>query len=440
MGCKQTSNKSIEKNENKGIIENKQILTKKKTLKDEKFVDEVKKAEIKTNANNSQNNISKSAEIKTKKIFDVYIIVPNDAERFKDLVLPSNTLCSKLLEEIEKRIVKNTEFLITSNGHFLKKFKSYEIGKLSNGSSEFVVDVKYLGLILPDSVVKAYNGIQYIGRPLTNPFDIVIYDKAKATIDFLDKPIGHGFNKLKAELNDLHVYCNGLNTLYISTYTNNNFYMVDLVKKTLGVNEMGMLFPRKLFSMIYIPENYIFMIGGKETRKVEYYDIVRDCFIEHSELEDFRLEPSLALVDHSYLYAFSGFDGNKKKLFNFEKINLSSSDKDWIGAEFVIEPEVNFNLSFFGIAYYSKDEILFIGGYSESEKNYLYNFRENKIQESRVQFIDIDFNEKFLLPLHDAFGGSIFPNCTINDINLVNFDSKRKSLDRIFFEFEKEAL
>jgi hypothetical protein len=442
MGCKQLSNKEggSEIIKAKGgilnSVENKQVITKKVTFREEitaggdKIITKV--VEKETIVNETSNGGGKNQQV-----YDIKILVPKEHDNFKDLVLPSNTRCSKLLEEIEKRMLSNTEFLITANGHFLKKYKQYELGQLSEGKNEFTINIRYLGLELPESIIKAYNRIQYIARPIYDPPNIVVYDKNNEDIFLLELDDDKSFSQLKRGLNDLHVYCNGLNALYISTQSDNSFYRVDLVNKNVKTLK-SMLYPRKLFSMIYIPNNYIFVVGGKETTKVECYDIVKNTFTDHSELEDIRLEPTLVLINHSFLYAFSGFDVNKKRMFNFEKINLASANSDWTSCEFT-NSDVRFTQSLFGAAYYNKNEIIFLGGLTDSGKNYIFNTKGETLYESDVAYKKIDFNEKFLLPLHTNYGGIIFPNfCSFADIHAIRFDNKK--MQAIRFDLVRESL
>jgi hypothetical protein len=443
MGNKQSSNKEGMSPTSKGgilnnTIDNKQTLMKKVTFKEEVISGEnkviTKVVEKETIINETQ--VKSDTQVKP---YDIKIVVPKEQDKFKDLVLPSNTRCSKLMEEIEKRMIVNTEFLITANGHFLKKYKNYELSKLNEGKDEFVINIRYLGLELPDSISTAYNRIQYIARPIYDPFNIVVYDKKKEDIFLLDPEESKVLNQLKSNLEDLHVYCNSLNTLYISTQTNNNFYCVDIINKTITVKERALLHPRKLFSMIYIPNTYIFIVGGKETTQVEYYDIKQNTFLEHSELEDIRLEPSLALINHSFLYAFSGFDVNKKRMYNFEKINLASADKDWIKCEFNIDPKVKFTQSLFAVSYLNKNEVIFLGGFKDDNKTFIFNFKEEKLYPSDVAYLKTDFSEKFLIPLNGKYGGIIFPNFS-SDIHVIRFDDKKKKMETIRFDFVKESL
>lgn len=108
-----------------------------------------------------------------------------------------------------------------------------------------------------------------IGKPFSNPFSIFTYIKKEKTLKFLK----FGRNINLDELNNYgpsSAYCNGNNILFISGGENNDgeyvdkFWIIDLI--TAEIESLNMV-PKKNHSMIAIPGNYIFIVGGhrKET-------------------------------------------------------------------------------------------------------------------------------------------------------------------------------
>ena len=56
--------------------------------------------------------------------------------------------------------------------------------------------------------------------------------------------------------------------------------------------------------MIYVPNKYIFIVGGSNTKSVELYDMEEKKITKDSELNELRCECTLFLVNNMYLYAF----------------------------------------------------------------------------------------------------------------------------------------
>ena len=113
-------------------------------------------------------------------------------------------------------------------------------------------------------------------------------------------------------VNQFSAYCNALNKLYISggELSNNiitdSFLSIDLtqVQQNIFVPTQLCNLRKKRYwhSMIYIPEKYIFIIGGPNEVDVELYDMEKNVSVIDSRLNTDRCEPSLILVNEKYLY------------------------------------------------------------------------------------------------------------------------------------------
>jgi hypothetical protein len=144
-------------------------------------------------------------------------------------------------------------------------------------------------------------------------------------------------------INEHTSYCNGANNFYVSGIgakgVSKIFYKIALNPSDLNACKIQYLsdMPNdlQLHSMIYVPDNYIFVTGGQTneenaTTKVYYYDIKNNTWALHSNMQRSRVENSLCLVNDEYLYSVFG---NKNDKTNDEKtierINLRSGERKW---------------------------------------------------------------------------------------------------------------
>ena len=106
----------------------------------------------------------------------------------------------------------------------------------------------------------------------------------------------------------------------------NDFFYIDLtnlnenkieIKELPNLNES-----RTWHSMIYIPDKYIFIVGGSNTKSVEIYNMESNTIKKDSELMEFRSECTLCLVNNSHLYAFCGFLIHQEFVTTIERCNL----------------------------------------------------------------------------------------------------------------------
>ena len=55
--------------------------------------------------------------------------------------------------------------------------------------------------------------------------------------------------------------------------------------------------------MIFIPNVYVFVIGGKEIKTVEYINIENKKKYLYEDIDEEMIEPSLIFVNDTFLYA-----------------------------------------------------------------------------------------------------------------------------------------
>jgi hypothetical protein len=254
-------------------------------------------------------------------------------------------------------------------------------------------------------------------------FGIITYDVKTNLIssyyyNIKDYPILNNINNFTA-------YCNAKGFLYFSggesEITNdldktslkyNDFFSLDLTTLTndkLEINELPNLNESRTWhSMIYVPNKYIFIVGGSNTKSVELYDIEEKKLTKDSELNEIRCECSLCLVNNMYLYAFFGFVLHQEYNNAIERCNLLKENRKWEYVNYEKSEGLDLKLSFFGISYFKDNELLLIGGNdNDSEKRYDYKYiisqnEEEKdiIKEFNCELTEnnVVFRDKLFLP------------------------------------------
>ena len=265
----------------------------------------------------------------------------------------------------------------------------------------------------------------YLGKLCFAPISLFVYDLQKKVFHIQNYKIEENNNLEK--LNSSSSYCNGDNKLFVSGGISNegeiidNLWIFDLINYDIEL--ISNLAPKNNHSLIYIPSNYIFLVGGND-EKVLYYDIQEKKIELWEELNKKRLEPALIQIN-DYLYVFDNVNKSGDNIeISFERTNLLASKPKFE----LITPQLSENISgsiipkFFGAAKESEESIIFLGGNILDEqddnkdiKNYKYNIIDNKIEFSEVPFVNIQLKEK-----------NFFNYNNKNDIYLILPDFYRK--------------
>ena len=275
---------------------------------------------------------------------------------------------------------------------------------------------------------------EIIGKPFSNPFTVFNYIKKEKAL----KVLKFGNNSKLNELDDYNsssAYCNGNNKLFISGGEKNKgeytekFWIIDLKTAEIESNDM---IPKKNHSMIIIPGNYVFIVGG-QTKQTFYFDLENSQFHGWKKLNKQRIEPALIVVDN-YLYCFDNMNSNFEDRLTFEKTNLNSSEHNWELLEPNM-PSIRMNQKYFGVVK-SNNDIIFIGGNLDIEneeenlterKNFKYNLNNNSIEESETNYINYNFKEKTFLKYNEK-------------ISYILPDFNRYHPEVMFYQKEKNAI
>ena len=370
-------------------------------------------------------------------------------------------------EQILSRILKDT-VNFNPNSDFEIEFENFKKVKADKKDIIFgdilrevfdnnipeIINMKYIkkGLDLPDDIIQAYiDNNKIIGNAIIdNPetFGIITYEANSNKISSYkykssDYSILNTFNNFTA-------YCNARNCLYFSGGENeqsndldktslkyNDFLYIDLSTLTedkLNVNELpNLIEARTWHSMIFVPNKYIFIIGGSNTRTVELYDIDEKKLTKDSELNEIRCESTLCLVNNTYLYAFFGFVLHQEYNKNIERCNLLKEKRKWEYVNYQVKEGINLKLSFFGVTYFKENELLLIGGNDndndEKRFDYHYTIAQNEDEKDIITEYDselkensIVFREKLFHPIAENKAINI-PTIIGDNIKIFIFES-----------------
>ena len=273
------------------------------------------------------------------------------------------------------------------------------------------------------------NNIKNILSPTINPFKIINYSPKESKINLynFDPKI---INEYKLnDFNQSSACVNSPNNLYLSGGINSNkvpiknFWIIDNNKLNVNLKELPL--PKSNHSMIYIPNNYIFFVGGNN-KFTFYYNIKNNTFSKWADLNEIQLRPALYFDEETNeLFCMSNYKDNffieKTNLTNFpewEKIDVNIKDKPTFRNNFIIK-KIN------------QDKYLLIGN-----NNYIY---DNELKEIREYNNDISpnktgmqFLDKNLYKLNNYLDASIPKN--FNDEKEIIIVNKKGDVKKVDFE------
>ena len=311
------------------------------------------------------------------------------------------------------------------------------LAEIYNKNIPEVIEMKYeyKGLDIPENIndiIESYiESNKIIGSAILDNqelFYIITYEKENGLI----KPYYYkrSNNEELVKFNLFTAYCNAKGYLYISGGENeqnsdpdktiakyNDFFYIDLNKldenkDKIIINELPNLNESRTWhSMIYIPYKYIFIVGGSNTKSVEIYNMDTNEINIDSELNEFRSECTLCLVNNMYLYAFCGFLIHQEYNITIERCNLLKEKRKWEYVSINEKDGFNFRPSFFGVSYFKNDEILLIGGNDNGDENhydYVYKIGKNEEEKDEIDEFKCNLNEensvfrdKLFIPIGD---------------------------------------
>ena len=265
--------------------------------------------------------------------------------------------------------------------------------------------------------------------PKINPFELIEYDPVKQKIQFI--------NLSQEIINLCHLYkfskesayCNSYTSLYlsggaVSDKAINTFWIIN--KNDYKIIKKSMPIYKKYHSMLFIPDNFIFIAGGNSLSTI-LYDIENQEFIKWAKMNKKHFQPGL-LIYGDYIYAFSSLiDKNNNNNNNyFEKTNLTSKELKWEIIYPKYDNTTNFGCHFFGISKYLEGNILLVGG-EKNNQNYLYNLNANILSISNGKYSNTPFWDKTFYKVNKYYNVCIPLNFSKN-YQIAFIDKETESL------------
>jgi len=242
--------------------------------------------------------------------------------------------------------------------------------------------------------------------PKLNPFELVEYIPSENKIRYIQCP-GQSFNFCSLyKFSKESAFCNSENELYMSGglyngKTLNYFWIVN--KKDYRIIKKTMPTFKKYHSMLYIPDNFIFIVGG-DSLSTFIYDIENNQFIRWANMNKKHFQPGI-FISGDYAYAFSAFADKNDDNNYFERTDLTSKNPKWekIFPIFDIPDMKNELISlFFGISKSAGDEILLLGG-EKNNYRFRYNPIVNKMFLSEEKNSEISFWDKTFYNINNKY-------------------------------------
>ena len=420
---KYKQNPYINKNEGNNNNNNSNNVSE-KDEKDEKKDDNNNSNNISEKEEN--NNINNSNNIPKKEEKTVTVKIKSQSgiwEKEYNIKTPIDQVRLDLQKGIDPEN-NSLEFMINNNPIIMDS-RPLESIIAEEDQKEIIIEQKIKGEIPNNEKLRNMETIDYIGRPLTNPFEIYIFDVKKKLI----KRLKYANEKVKAlDLDKYGInssFCNGMNHLFISGGTNtinseaiNLFWDLD-IENTVLKKKIRMPIPKQNHNMIYFNEK-VYIIGGDD-EKTMFYDVKKMIIGDWPSLNQKKFKPSL-IVCNDILFCIDS-SGKYLAEYNIEKIEMDKTGSEWV----IVKPRINndisnliFSQKYFGLIEDKNKNIIFLGGIFENgvpNDNLIlqYNVKKNLIEKGEelnlIGFNDIknlELDEKSFLKI-DENTSVIFP-------------------------------
>ena len=254
----------------------------------------------------------------------IHLIIKNESEIITDKIFPKNLSFKSILisEGLPSDINYSIQNKIIDINKSIIELLSEKRDELTD--LELIIDSEeFLDISDNQKNNLENNNIHYkILRPYQKPFRILIFNSKENSVSIkrYDKETLEVF-----ELNNFKLskssYCNSINDLYISNGETKKFYKINNIK--LNIEKLDDIpWSKEYHSMIYIPNKYIYFIGGN-TKATFYYDFINKIFKLWAPLKYIEKNPGLVYVNKTYIYSF----GHQKKLDDFNFIEFTNIKK-----------------------------------------------------------------------------------------------------------------
>ena len=363
---------------------------------------------------------------------NIKVVFYTESQIIKELEFKTNSSLKEIFDYFRNNIRDDGYSLKSNYKMFNKKINEYDtISKLIEIDEkndillegEIWIEVER-NLMLDDASDEVFRTIL---QPKLNPFELIEYNPSKSKIKLIecsqDFILFHSLNKFTKE----SAFCNSNNSLFISGgevlgKAISNFWIIN--KNDYKIIKLVMPYEKKYHSMLYIPDNFIFIAGGNSLESF-LYDIERKVFINWANMNKKHFQPALFLYG-DYVYAFSALNNDEQNENYFERTNLTSKTPKWekIFPKFVNVDKNQLVNHFFALSKSINGDLLFIGG-EKSNSNYLYNPIKNIFSSSPGNNAIIPFWDKSFYKISKKYSISIPLNFSLNyKLGLLNKETQ----------------
>ena len=381
-----------------------------------------------------ENNKSINISEKKEKTINVKIKSQSDIwEKEYNIKTPLSQIESDFLKGINNE--NNSIEFILNNSPIIMDSRPLESIITEEDQKEIIIEQKIKEEIPNDEKFENIETIDYIGRPIANPFEIYVFDIKKKLI----KRLKYAIEKIKMLGLDKYginsSFCNGMNHLFISGGTNpvtndaiNLFWDLDIENSVLK-KKIRMPCPKQNHNMIYFQDN-VYIIGGDD-EKTMFYDVKNMVIGDWPSLNQKKFKPSL-IIYNNILFCI---DSSQKFLpeYNIEKIEMVKSDSVWE----IVKPKINndiskfiFSQKFFGLIEDKNENIIFLGGIFDND-----NLDDNLILQYNVKKNLIEKGEKLNL-----VGINDIKNLILDEKSFLKIDGNTSAIFPYFISREPKIL
>ena len=382
----------------------------------------------------------------------VIIKIPLDTVSFWEKEYNKNDLINQIVQDF-----KSENYIDIPDNYFIDFYFQNKSLKLNDPIKSLLnneIPTIYINQIVKKKPIKISSNSQIlnfdlIGKPFFNPFEVFIFSKENKSlkIQLYEENI---INELLLnEFCESSSYCNGNNHLFISGGEKKTGEIIDILweidLKEQIIAEPTKIIPKKNHSMIFVPNEYVFIIGGND-KKCIYFDTETAEIELWGNLNKLRIEPAL-LLDKNILYCFDSGNSNNEK-FTIEKTDLDSIRPKWNLIIPKIDNALNISNNFLAQKYFgvSKDDnnnIIFIGGnmdnkYKNEKFNYKYNIKDNLINASTIPFNACNLKEKTLLFFNKNID-FILPDFERDNPEVIFFIKNKYKIDKVNYKSKESS-
>ena len=268
----------------------------------------------------------------------------------------------------------------------------------------------------------------------SKPFRLIVYKPEVGRITMEKYPKEKNVQyALNSYCDNSSAYCNSNDALYMSGGEKENkptkdFWKISHDRDVLDYKQMPCC--KKNHSMIYIPNNCIFMVGGN-SKNTFYYDTKKDIFCKWAELNEPVDKPALALVDNRYLYSFPN------NSCEFERSDLKATPS-WEKVSPTMKDGVKFNLKNYNVGTDKYGNVILYGGDNEDDDSgyyYVYDPKTNEMEQSIGFNSYVVAKDKQFYPINN-YNSVLFPK-NFEDDNSIYVMKKNGNVQPFKFNIEQ---